>query len=141
MSELTLPERFHANLLQLITLAGDTVWWAKSNGLASILNYPTMLWAKNTLYYVSPEAAIDTFIEYTSEYWDEIKKQNHDFLTTKLGKMFPSLPSMYVNAVQDLFKEKLPEETLSSFWSLLQAMVRISKKHSEERAENDSSTP
>jgi hypothetical protein len=130
-------ERFMANVLDLSDLVHELTSICWDEGFKDV-NPTLIVLAKAYLSNYDKVELIETFITYSNEYWDEIKKRNENFFIEHSGKIFAHLPvgKGNISAFKMLFTTKdkdgnpvINNNDRDAVWDMFDSLVKICIKY------------
>lgn len=132
-------ERFYYNICELADFLLDLTQLCADEGVQTI-DPKILAYGKSLLANYDKTYLIDNFINYTNEYWEEIRTHNVNFFLQHGSSIFGSLPIGNVNLFQVFYTANdrqgnpiLTEEDKETLWSYFSALVRISIKYIHEK--------
>ena len=135
MAAKTPADRFKQNMDMFIALTRELVGIANEKGASSVT--PAMVdLAEAFIGGYSAEKRIDSFIEHSYKYWDQIYSKNEEFFFKHTGEVFGSISNNRIDLFKELFSAKdssgnqiISAEDKQAIWSFFTAFVKISLSH------------
>lgn len=124
-------KRFKVNVICLSDIISDILKDVSLHGIDTTGMILGITVAKNLLQEADEKKLIDGFIERSSDYWEQIRLQDIQFLIDNCHTIFTDIPKEYIVSFSNLFKMKkvVHQNYIESIWKVLQAMVKICIKH------------
>ena len=130
-------ERFYTNIMGLTDLMHELSCICWEEGCEEV-NPQLVSFARSYLGNQDKIYLIETFINYSWEYWDEIKDRNEDFFIEHANDIFQHLPikSDNINAFKTFMTAQdedgnfiIIKDDKDAMWDYFDAMVKISIKY------------
>ncbi len=124
-------DRFCVNMNDMAQLAAELL--QKANGLGCFIVDPTLVaLGLQALETYDRTMLITRFIDYSVEYWDQIKERNQNFIEQNIDSIFSNLPMGDVKAFHQLFKATnakgdpiIDNNDREDIWQYMDAFVMI----------------
>ena len=137
VSETSPEERFHSNVVDLAELVHELVQMVSDRGFQIIA--PNLIqFAVVVLKNSSASKLIRTFIKYSHDHWNEVKRKNESFFDEHAMTIFKDLPvdTKNINAFKQLFTLKdtnnrpvISQDDKEAIWLFFDTLIKISIKY------------
>lgn len=124
-------DRFQSNMLALVDLVRELIATCHASGKTTI-NPALISLARGILESYDKKVAIENFIGYSYEFWDQISKREEIFFLENCSTIFRDIPGNHLDAFRELYEARdaegkpiIIESDKDAMWEFFDSLIKI----------------